>query len=215
GTRLSTSLPPVAEFETSEDRTLHRGNLSVEAPIRARQSGTAGVVPESAITVIHRPILGVEEVSNPQGTLLAGDVETDEVLRTRARRALESAGQATIGALTDQLASLPGVREKDVLLTEDAIQRPGVVVLTVAAELDDPTGTRAIDIIESTRPAGVRVIHRLAVRGSTSTITPGANLVPENEGQPPDDTLAGDGMFAAVVVKAILVPSSATLTAEE
>jgi len=216
GTRLSTSVPPPAEFETAEDRTLHRGNLSVEVPIRARQSGTDGVVPAGAIRVIHRPILGVEEVSNPQGTQLAGDVETDEVLRTRARRALESAGQATIGALTDQLASLPGVREKDVLLTEDAIQRPGVVVLTVAAKLDQATGTRAIDIIESTRPAGVRVIHRLDARPGPSSIIPGQNLVPNTEGpQPPDDTVQGDGMFAPVVVKAILVPTSAALSAEE
>lgn len=215
GTRLSTSAPPPAEFETSEDRTLHRGNLSVEVPIRARQSGTDGVVPAGAVRVIHRPILGVEEVSNPQGTQLAGDVETDEVLRTRARRALESAGQATIGALTDQLASLPGIREKDVLLTEDAIQRPGVVVLTVAAKLDQATGTRAIDIIESTRPAGVRVIHRLDARPGPSSIIPGKNLVPEDETQPPDDTLEGDGMFAPVTVKAILVPASATLTADE
>jgi uncharacterized phage protein gp47/JayE len=215
GTRLSTSVPPLAEFETSEDRTLHRGNLSVEVPIRARQSGTSGVVPAGAVRVVHRPILGVEEVSNPQGTQLAGDVETDEVLRTRARRALESAGQATIGALTDQLASLPGVREKDVLLTEDAIQRPGVVVLTVAAKLDEATGTRAIDIIESTRPAGVRVIHRLDARPGPTSITPGQNLVPNTEGQPPDDTVQGDGMFAPVVVKAILVPTSAALTAEE
>jgi uncharacterized phage protein gp47/JayE len=216
GTRLSTSVPPPAEFETSEDRTLHRGNLSVEVPIRARQSGTSGVVPAGAISVIHRPILGVEEVSNPQGTQLSGDVETDEVLRTRARRALESAGQATIGALTDQLASLPGVREKDVLLTEDAIQRPGVVVLTVAAKLDPATGTRAIDIIETTRPAGVRVIHRLDARPGPSSVTPGQNFVPNTEGpQPPDDTVEGDGMFAPVVVRAVLIPTSATLTAEE
>jgi uncharacterized phage protein gp47/JayE len=214
GTRLSTSVPPPAEFETAEDATLHRGNLSVEVPIRARQSGTGGVVPAGAIQVIHRPILGVEEVSNPQGTQLSGDVETDEVLRTRARRALESAGQATIGALTDQLASLPGVREKDVLLTEDAIQRPGVVVLTVAAKLDQATGTRAIDIIESTRPAGVRVIHRLDARPGPSSIVPGQNLVPD-EGRAPDDTIEGDGMFAPAVVQAVLVPSSATLTAEE
>ncbi|HEY8206845.1 MAG TPA: baseplate J/gp47 family protein [Myxococcaceae bacterium] len=215
GTRLSTAEPPLAEFETSEDRTLHRGNLSVEVPIRARTSGTDGVVPAGAVRVMHRPILGVEEVQNPQGTQLSGDVETDEVLRMRARRALESAGQATIGALTGRLASLPGVREKDVLLTEDAIQRPGVVVLTVAAKLDQATGVRAIDIIEETRPAGVRVIHRLDARPGPTTIKPSANLLPENENQPPQDTLEGDGMFAPVIIKAIVVPTSAALTSEE
>ena len=215
GTRLSTSEPPLAEFETAEDRTLHRGNLSVEVPIRARVSGTGGVVPAGAVRTIHRPILGVEEVHNPQGTQLSGDVETDEALRMRARRALENAGQATVGALTGALASLPGVREKDILLTEDAIRRPGVVVLTVAAKLDEGTAVRAIDIIEATRPAGVRVIHRLDVRAGPDTITPTENLVPDSEGGPLEDTLEGDGMFAPVVVKAVLIPASATLSAQE
>jgi hypothetical protein len=215
GTRLSTSEPPLAEFETSEDRTLHRGNLSVEVPIRARQSGTGGVVPAGAIQVIHRPILGIEEVQNPQGTQLSGNVETDEALRTRARRALEAAGRATVGALTGKLASLPGIREKDILLTEDPIQRPGVVVLTVAARLDPSVAARAIDLIEETRPAGVRVIHRLDARQGPSAITPGENLVPDSEGQPVEDTLTGEGMFAPVVVKAIVVPASASLSTAE
>ena len=215
GTRLSTGQPPPAEFETAEDRTLHRGNLSVEAPIRARQSGTSGVVPAGAIRVIHRPILGVEEVENPQGTNLSGQPETDEALRVRARRALESAGRATVGALTGELASLPGIREKDILLTEDAIQRPGVVVLTVAAELEPAVIARAIDAIENTRPTGVRVIHRLAATQGPAMITPGENPVAEDEGGPADDSISGEGMFAPVVVKAILVPASATLSAEE
>ena len=157
----------------------------------------------------------MEEVQNPQGTQLNGDVETDEALRSRARRALEGAGQATVGALTGALASLPGVREKDILLTEDAIQRPGVVVLTVAARVDEATAARAIDLIEETRPAGVRVIHRLDARQGPDTVVPGENLVPNNEGRPVDDTVAGTGMFAPVVVNAILVPSSATLSAGE
>jgi hypothetical protein len=173
-------------------------------------------VPGAAITVLHRPILGIESVANPQGTLLSGKPETDEALRVRARRALETAGRATVGALTGELASLAGIREKDILLTEDSIQRPGVVVLTVAAELDPSTAARAIDIIEDARPVGVRVIHRLDATQGPSAIVPGENVVPDEESDTPaDDTLGGEQMWAPVVVNAILVPTAAALTAED
>ena len=45
GTRVSSTEPPQVVFETTEARILRRGTLSVEAPIRALTSGSAGVVP--------------------------------------------------------------------------------------------------------------------------------------------------------------------------
>src|SRR5439155_17137645 len=106
---------------------LHRGSLSLEVPIRATVSGEAGVVAERAVAVINRPILGIESVSNPQPTQLAGSDETDDALRARARRALEGAGKATRGALVAALTSLPAVRDKDLRLEEDHRLRPGGV----------------------------------------------------------------------------------------
>ncbi|WP_164018118.1 baseplate J/gp47 family protein [Pyxidicoccus trucidator] len=214
GTRLSTAEPPLAEFETTEDRTLHRGSLSVEAPIRARDSGPLGVAPARSISVIHRPILGIESAANPQGTRLDGDPETDEALRARARRALETAGQGTVGALKGALATLPGVREKDILLEEDPLTRPGLVTVSVAAELTQALAERAVDLIESTRPVGVRVLHHLSVTPPPEVVTPSANLVSEMEGDP-QDSLDGEGLFAPVVARVILVPGSARLSAQD
>jgi hypothetical protein len=132
GTRLSTAEPPPVEFETTEDRTLRRGELSAEAPIASRVPGPSGVVPAGTITVIHRPILGVESVANPQATRFGSDEESDEALRRRVRRALEGEGAATTGALLAGLAALPGLREKDVRLSEDHLSHPGVVEVQVA-----------------------------------------------------------------------------------
>ncbi|QSQ26053.1 baseplate J/gp47 family protein [Pyxidicoccus parkwayensis] len=214
GTRLSTAEPPLAEFETTEDRTLHRGSLSVEVPIRARDNGATGVAPARAVSVINRPILGIETAENPLGTRLDGEPETDEALRARARRALEMAGQGTVGALKGALATLPGVREKDILLEEDPLTRPGLVTVSIAAELTAAQAERAVDLIESTRPVGVRVLHHLSVSPPPEAITPSVNLVSEMEGDP-HDSIDGEGLFSPVVARVIVVPGSARLSAQD
>ena len=214
GTRLSTAEPPAVVFETTEDRTLHRGSLSAEAPVRATTTGAAGVVPARTIQVIHRPILGIETASNPQTTAFGGADEQDEALRARARRALEGAGKATAGALLAALATLPTVREKDVGIDEDPLSRPGVITLRVAAPLTDATCRQAVALIETTRPAGVRVLHDLDRPVPPAELSPGPN--------PDDDTAAPaeaappeEGLFLPVAVKAILLPASGALTPQD
>jgi uncharacterized phage protein gp47/JayE len=219
GTRVSSTDAPPAVFETEEARVLRRGTLSVESPIRALVNGAAGVVAPRVITVINRPIFGIEQVWNPQGTRLAGEAESDDALRARARRSLELSGRATTGAILGALASVPGVREKDVRVDEDPLARPGIITLNVAVELDEDNCARALALIEETRPVGVRVVHNLDCDSpSGGIITPGTN--------PDDDTnatleesgealVAGGALFFPVAVKAIVVPMSAQLSAGE
>lgn len=209
GTRLSTGQPPLAVFETTEDRTLRRGDLTVEVPIRATVSGPGGVVPARAISVIHRPLLGVDSVSNGQATTLAGEDETDEALRVRAGRALEGAGRATRGALLAALGTLPNVKEKFVRLEEDHLRRPGVVIVNVAAELTAADAARAVQLLEETRPAGVRILHNI---DAPPALIAG---VPPN---PQDDPLAGpppptlvEGLYQPVRVRALILPVSPSL----
>jgi len=214
GTRLSTAEPPAVVFETTEDRTLHRGSLSAEAPVRATVSDAVGVVPARAIRVIHRPILGIESVENPQTTALSGTDEGDEALRARARRALEGAGKATMGALLGALATLPGVREKDVGIDEDPLSRPGVLTLRVAAPLSDGDAREAIALIEATRPAGVRVLHDLDNPTPPAELTPGPN--PDDDtAAPPDTAPPAAGLFLPVAAKAILLPASGALSPQD
>ncbi len=195
GTRLSTAQPPLVVFETSEDRTLRRGDLTVDVPVRAIDSGPTGVVPARAISVVHRPIIGIASVSNAQGTTLAGEDESDDALRTRASRALEGAGQATRGALLGALASLPGVKEKFVRLEEDHLTRPGVVIANVAAELTSADASRAVLLLDESRPAGVRVLHNIDAPPALVAAVP-----PNVRGGPPHrpaDTHRGRGPLSA------------------
>jgi len=88
-------------FETTEPRTLQRGQGRVDVPIRAAEdfAGEAGIVAAGAITRITRPVAGIARVTNLDATALAAGDETDEELRLRARAALRALGKATLAAL--------------------------------------------------------------------------------------------------------------------
>jgi uncharacterized phage protein gp47/JayE len=222
GTRLSTGDVPAVDFETTEDGTLRRGELSVEvviaaSAVRARSAGGAeGVVPAGRVSVIHRPILGIERVENPHPTRIGSAAEGDEALRARARRALEVAGGATTGALRGGIGSLSGLREKDVRLSEDHLTHPGRIEIQVAlpdapvAEREE-IGRRAAAAIEELRPAGVRVAHNLPLAAPPGVVAAGPGERPEDDA--PVETPAGSALPVAVKVR--LTPASAVLAGEE
>jgi len=222
GTRLSTADAPPVLFETTEARTLRRGEISAEAPVRALVAGRGGIVPANAIGVLHRPLLGIETVTNPQATVFAAAGEDDATLRARLRRKLESAGKATTGALVGALSGIPGVREKDIRVAEDPIARPGLIEIDVAlppgdsdAAALDAMAARALAIIEDTRPAGVRVLARLAAPPAPAGATPPpAGGIPD-EGPSPVQIVASDTLFFPVDVNAVLIPATLGLSAAE
>ncbi|HVR99847.1 MAG TPA: baseplate J/gp47 family protein [Thermoanaerobaculia bacterium] len=222
GARLSTAEPPLVEFETTEDRTLRRGELSAEAPIAALVPGAAGVVPANTVTVIHRPILGIESVANPQATRFGAAEESDEALRLRVRRALEGEGGATTGALLAALTSLPGLRENDVRLSEDHLAHPGVVEIQVAlpdlaADERDRLAAQAVERIEETRPVGVRVQHTLPVTAPPGESVPGpGEREGEEDGEPVNMGEAGaDPTRMPVEVDVRVTPAAATLSTRD
>jgi hypothetical protein len=88
------------EFETTEQRTLQRGQIRIDAPIRAGSDypGPEGRVDAAAITEIVRPIAGIDRVTNFEPTLGASS-ESDTELRTRAKAALYALGKATLPAI--------------------------------------------------------------------------------------------------------------------
>jgi phage-related baseplate assembly protein len=231
GTRVSTSQPPPLVFATTAPQTLRRGNLSVEAPIQSLNAGAGGIVDAGTIQVLHRPILGIETVSNTVATQFAGTSEDDTALRARVQRALETAGQATTGALLGALTSIPGVREKDVRIEEDPLAHPGVVKLNVAlSAMADTQATgqqpgaallqtlqQALDIIEETRPVGVRVLSNLQVAPP-----PGSAIPPNLPSPPPTEAPVSLGtnpnptnLFLPVNVSVRVWPTTATLTAKQ
>ncbi|MBX3670449.1 MAG: baseplate J/gp47 family protein [Rhodocyclaceae bacterium] len=223
GTRISSSEPPAVVFETTADRTLQRGNLSVDAPIAATVAGAAGLVPAQAASVMNRPILGIDAVANPQPTRFSGADESDEALRARARRALEASGKATTGALLGALTTLPGLREKDIRIAEDYLAHPGVVKLNVAlpemaADELAAAQTRAVALIEATRPLGVRIEHNISAPLAAGAATPGEGAVAEDTAaEPVNLAAAADAadVFLPVNVEVKLTPTTLSLSADE
>jgi len=222
GVRLSTAQPPSAVFETVEEQTLRRGNFSVDAAVQALDTGSAGIVPANAITVIHQPILGIESVSNPQPTRFIGETESDEALRARARRALEAAGRATPGAIIGALTGLAGLREKDIRLDEDPLAHPGIVKISVALPpLQDDSEKQAVireavERIEESRPAGVRVLTNIDAPAPVGSASPGSGIVPDEGGPPVTSGVVETGeLFLFVDVNVQLAPTTLGLTPQE
>lgn len=212
GTLISTSDVPGVTVATAESRILRTGTLSVSVPIAATAAGAGGITPADTLTVIHRPILGISRVTNPEPTAFRGETETDVALRRRARLALQTAGRSTTGAIVGALSTVEGIRDFDVHIVEDHIGFPGVVKVTVAAELDEAHTRQAIERIEAARPAGVRVLHNLvAPPPPESDPGAGGGAAPG----PPPASVSPDGVFSPVAVAAAVTPVSGSLRSEE
>lgn len=184
GVLISTGDVPAVTVESTADRTLRSGSHSVAVPVAALVAGDQGVVGTGTLTVLHRPILGVQTVANPEPLAFAA-AETDAMLRRRASLALQTAGKGTRDAIIGALTGVEGIRSQDVLLTEDHLGSPGVVKVTVAAELDPERALRAVELIDQHRPAGVRVLHNLPIAA-------GAVVEPGPGGGGGGDAVGGD-----------------------
>ena len=237
GTKVSTALPPPrpvgglpgsppsagpaaaqrpVSFLTSADRTMRRGQLGVEAPIRAEVKGAPGVVDAGTITVVNQTVLGVNHVTNDAATVFGGAGESDEELRGRAKTVAERAGRATPRALLNALTELSSFKANDVSVTEDLIATPGVVSVSVAA---DPTPQLASDVhdaILQTRAAGIRVVtnldpflSQLPVAGASSGTVRDSPPSSPPVSSPPS---AGDGFKYPLQAAAVVFPEDPRIT---
>jgi uncharacterized phage protein gp47/JayE len=141
-------------FEVVEERVLGptpEGRWEARVPVRAVEPGSSGNVFAGTVVVMPQPLVGVEFVLN-RGDILTGvNVETDDDLRERARRALEVAGKATLASLESAIKGIEGVTS--VLIEDMPDGVPGVVRVIVQGGV-----TRDIDeVIEDIRAAGIKV----------------------------------------------------------
>ncbi len=214
GALISTAEPPMVTVETVTTTTVRKGTLAATAPVRAQVEGPGGVTGPRTLTVLHRPVLGVEEVVNAQALTFGGSSEPDEQLRARARRALETSGRSTLGALLGALSSLDSIREQDILLEEDHLAFPGVIKLTIAAELDDEVAREASRLIEEYRPAGIRIVHDLPMPATTAPVV--GTTEPGGGGDAPTPPGAvTDGVWFDVRMRAVVTPASTELSERE
>lgn len=214
GTLVSTGGPPAITVETTEAQTVRSGTLSATVPVRARVPGPAGVAPAAALTVINRPILGIDSVTNPQPLVFGGADETDVALRQRAGRALEAGGGATTDAILGALTSVEGIREQDVRIVEDPVASPGLLKISIASQLDDARSALAAALIEQQRPAGIRVHHNLSVP-AVSVLPPTSHTQGEDPGPAPAAPPSTDPVWFDIGVTAAVTPASAALTAQQ
>jgi uncharacterized phage protein gp47/JayE len=202
GTLISTSstAPVAVTVETIQTVTLRRGTVAVQAPVRALAAGPRGVAAAVTLTVLHRPIFGIEDVLNPEPMAFRGGSEPDDELRGRIARALATSGRSTPGALVGAVTAVEGIRAQDVHVEEDHLAYPGVVRLTVAAPIDEATSALAQAALEEARPAGVRIDHNLLGP------LPGEQSLAEDAGG------GGDGPALGVDLDGVLWPLEAELT---
>jgi hypothetical protein len=157
GTTVTTTKGDVL-FETSEARTLQRGQARIDAPIRAAEDfkGEAGKIDSGKITEMFAPIGGISRVTNFEPTFLGAEDETDEQLRARAKAVLRSLGKGTLAALIRVIlegrgnpveiwdANTPGLKQSP----------PGMVTILVEAEPERMPSLHAA--VQETRAAGVQ-----------------------------------------------------------
>ncbi len=212
GTLVSSGDVPPVTAATTADCTLLPGALSVTAPVAAQQPGPPGAASAGLLTVINRPILGIEAVTNPEPLLLGAPDETDAALRLRCSRALETSGASTVDAITGVLTAIPQIQEQDVQVIEDHLNAPGVISVVVAPlqPLTADQAQFAAQLLEQVRPAGILLRHNLP----PVPVPPAAGQQPPAPPLPPVPPPPGPANPALlqVAVSAMVTPQSLTLT---
>lgn len=147
-----------ATFETTELRTLQRGQVRLDVPIRAsdRFKGDEGKVVAGKIIEIAQPIAGIARVTNFEPTFWGATDESDEQLRARAKAVLRALGKGTLAALArvifEQRANLMEVWDPNSPTVKQSAL--GTVALLIESEPERFPSLRAA--VEQTRAAGVK-----------------------------------------------------------
>lgn len=154
GTRLLTA-DANFEYETTATVKMIDGQSTIKVNARdllpANEPVAAG-----DLTIIAKPISGIESVSNPEGSSLSEQDETDTVLRTRAKNFLHNSERATLASIKNVLG-----RQQVLADVDDTV--PGVVSITYHEGALPPE--RQLEIktaIDDVRPAGVHIDHVFA-----------------------------------------------------
>lgn len=152
GTLVSGKGQPVRVFETVVDATLAAGAREVRVPVRSLEPW-GEVIEAQKITVLNRPIAGIDTVTNPLSLQPRRAPESDVDLRSRARGSVRGGRTATRSAIEHAVREL-GLSGVEIL--EDP-QRPGIIDVVLADEDAGLLLDKARERVEEVRPAGIRV----------------------------------------------------------
>ena len=152
GTRVLTADGKV-EYETLDDLTLADGQPQAKVVARDTVATNDGL-PAASLTLVAKPIAGIDSVSNPAATTRLDRDENDAELRLRAKHFLAGSERGTLGAISGAVASM-GLKA-EVLEPPDS---PGLVRVQVQEGALDPERRALLEArVEAARPAGVRVV---------------------------------------------------------
>jgi uncharacterized phage protein gp47/JayE len=145
----------IKTFRTTRDALLQKtpdGKWAADVPVMAMVPGKEGNIFAGSVTVMPKPVKGVEYVVNKKDIMNGTEEESDPELRDRAKRALEMAGKATLSSLKSAVQGVEGVTGKVVVIDQpDGI--PGIIQI-IASGGDDAAIEKAIG---DTRSAGIKV----------------------------------------------------------
>jgi uncharacterized phage protein gp47/JayE len=147
-------------FATTTDAVIRRGETRVVVAVQEVDYDPAAatktpVVNPGALTLMIRPVLGVEAVTNPAPLRRGSADESDDDLRARARVALRESEQGTLEAIAVAVRKA-GVRQ--VTVREPEGGPPGVVEVVVGDRDFAPESAPGVErAIRESKAAGIRV----------------------------------------------------------
>ncbi len=154
GTRVL-SIDATFEYETTAEVKLVDGQSSVKVSARDLIPANDPVA-GGELSILAKPISGVDSVTNPDASTLSEADEDDGSLRTRARNFLHNSEKAT-------LAAIKNVITRQQLLADVVEQAPGEVLITFHSGDLNPERKKEIEkAIDDVRPAGILMIYQYA-----------------------------------------------------
>lgn len=148
------------EYETLNDATMIDGQDTLKVAARDLVDTNDGVNADT-LTLLAKPIAGIESVTNPAASTQLDRDESDDELRARAKSFLAGSERGTLGALKAVLAAhnLRGDIDEST---------PGEIIVTLKGDaLSADARQRLVTELHQARPAGVRLTVPEAVVAAT------------------------------------------------
>jgi uncharacterized phage protein gp47/JayE len=151
-------------FETVADATLARGDTRVTVAVQEvidpqapAQDPPLMLINPGLLTLLPRPVLGIEAVTNPSAFVRTSEDETDDALRARARSALRDGEKGTLEAIA---AAVHEQGVERVTVREPANGPAGVIQVLIGDpdfDLKVDGVDRVTQAVRASKAAGVRV----------------------------------------------------------
>jgi uncharacterized phage protein gp47/JayE len=150
---------PLPIMETVEQARIPRGARSVSVAVQELPDGEVSDVPSlppGALRIMPTPLLGVEQISNPDPVVRGGQQENDENLRARAGAVLREGQKATAESIEASVLSM-GIQSVKVVENPDG--RIGCIQVRVGDPKLEKNLLRQRSVIEIVREAKAAGIH--------------------------------------------------------